>query len=122
MDIGSLVGIILALALICVAIIMGGGSVGSMIDPGSIMIVFGGTFGATLVCFPLARVLKIHSVVMKAFFTKPVDPASIVQELVQYAEVARREGILALENMTDEMGDEFIVRGIKMAVDGTALS
>jgi len=119
MDVGSIVGIVLAFLLIAISIVLGGGSVLGMIDPQSLMIVVGGTFGAVLVCFPLARVLKIHVVMLKAFFTTPTDPVALARELVRYAEVARREGILALENLTADMKDQFIVRGVKMAVDGT---
>lgn len=119
MDLGSIVGIILALALIMLSVVLGGGSIIGMIDPQSVMIVVGGTFGAVLVSFPVARVLKVHAVVLKAFFTAPTDPVGLAKELVRYAEVARREGILALENLTADMKDPFIVRGVKMAVDGT---
>ena len=56
---------------------------------------------------------------MKAMFTPPTDPAGTIKDIVKYAEIARREGILSLENHVQDMKDEFIVRGIKMAVDGT---
>lgn len=119
MDIGTIGGVLLAFGLICAAVIMGGGSVLGMLDPGSIMIVVGGTIGAMIVAFPLAKVLKVHSVILKVVFTSPGDPVEILKELVGYAEIARREGILALENLTADIKEEFIVRGIKMAVDGT---
>ena len=76
MDLGSIIGIVLAFLLIVISIILGGGSVIGMIDPQSMMIVVGGTFGAVLVCFPMARVLKVHAVVLKAFFSSPTDPVA----------------------------------------------
>ncbi|MCW5775120.1 MAG: MotA/TolQ/ExbB proton channel family protein [Phycisphaeraceae bacterium] len=85
----------------------------------SIMVVFGGTLGAAIVSFPLARILKLHNVVLKSVFSKSADPVETIADLVKYAEVARREGILSLENLIEEMKDPFIVRGVKMAVDGT---
>jgi len=104
------------------AIVLGvlfGGSPLALIDTVSVFVVLLGTVGATIICFPLARMLKFHTVVMKAFFNTPTDMVEIILDLVKYAELARREGILSLENMVDEMKDPFIVRGIKMAVDGT---
>lgn len=119
MDIGTVLGILIGTSLIVVAIILGGATPVALFDVTSVVIVFGGSMGAMMVCFPLARLLRIHKVLRKAMFTQATDPLEIVQELVRYAEVARREGILALENLTSEMKDPFIVRGVKMAVDGT---
>jgi chemotaxis protein MotA len=61
----------------------------------------------------------MHKVVLKAIFNKPADPAVVIGQLVQLAEVARRDGILALENRVAEVKDPFLVSGIQMAVDGT---
>ncbi|MFW5653281.1 MAG: motility protein A [Planctomycetota bacterium] len=83
------------------------------------LIVFGGALGATLVGFPLTRIKQLPSVAMKAITIKETDPKGLIQQIVGYAEVARRDGILSLESLTSEMEDEFIVRGIQMAVDGT---
>ena len=118
MDIGTVIGLCVALFAVVLGIFFGGNPL-ALVDPASIMIVIVGTVGATTVCFPLARVLKLHTVALKAFFFKQTDVVEIILDLVKYAELARREGILSLENLVDEMKDPFIVRGIKMAVDGT---
>ncbi|MEZ6318034.1 MAG: motility protein A [Phycisphaerales bacterium] len=101
------------------AIVLGGGNPAALIDVPSILVVFGGTIGTIVISFPLARVLKLHSIVLKSIFGAPPNIAATIQDLVRYAEVARREGILSLESLIDEMRDPFIVRGVKMAVDGT---
>lgn len=119
MDIGTIAGLALATAAIVAGMILGGGSIGSMVDTTSILVVLGGTAGAVLVSFPLARLLKVHKVILKAVLGRTPDPVQTIRDLVRYAEVARREGILSLENLTSEMRDPFIVRGVKMAVDGT---
>lgn len=119
MDIGTVAGLVVALVAIAAGIVLGGGNPLALIDLPSLAVVFGGTIGALLASFPLARVTKLHAVVLKSVFSKPVDPVTTIHDLVRYAEIARREGILALENLVPEMKDEFIVRGIKMAVDGT---
>ncbi len=119
MDIATIGGIVAAMALLMVSVVLGGGAIGALIDVQSLLIVIGGCICATLASFPLAKILKVHTVIMKGFFTTPMDFGQTIKDLVKYAELARREGILALESMTGEMNDPFIVRGIKMAVDGT---
>jgi chemotaxis protein MotA len=118
-DIGTVIGFVIAIGAILGSMLIGGQSPGGLINFPSLFVVFGGTIGATLVSFPLARMLKVHTVVLKSLFAKPVDPVETIRDLVRYAEVARREGILSLENLIEEMKDPFIVRGVKMAVDGT---
>lgn len=119
MDIGTIIGLVIGVGAVMAGIILGGGSIGSLIDPTSIFVVAGGTIGATVLAYPLGRVMGLHKVFLKALFFKPVDAGEVITDLVRFAEVARREGILALENHVEEMKDEFIVRGVKMAVDGT---
>lgn len=119
MDIGTIAGLGIAIVAMVLSIILGGGDPVSLINVPSIMVVFGGTTGAILASFPLAKVLKVHSVVLKSIFGAAPDPANIIRDLVRLAEVARREGILSLESQVEQLDDAFIVRGIKMAVDGT---
>jgi chemotaxis protein MotA len=118
LDLGTVIGVIIACAAVGFGILVGGNPA-ALIDVPSALIVIGGAVGATVMSFPLARVLKIHSVVLKSVFGKVPDPVSMIKDLVKYAEVARREGILSLESMIGDMKDDFLVRGIKMAVDGT---
>jgi chemotaxis protein MotA len=63
--------------------------------------------------------MKLPKIAAKALFTKPTIPARLIEQLVELAEVARRDGILALEGMTEEMDEPFLVNGLRMAVDGT---
>ena len=119
MDIGTVIGLAIAVIAVVIGIILGGGTPAALIDMPSIFVVFGGTIGTMILSFPLAKALKLHSVVLRSVFGTTGDPVAIVRDLVKYAEVARREGILSLEGMIEDMRDPFIVRGIKMAVDGT---
>ena len=119
MDVGTVIGIVVALVGVGLSIVIGGGNPMAFFDIASISVVIGGTSGAIIMCFPLEKVLKTHTIAMKAFFGKAPDAAVVITDLVRYAEVARREGILSLENLIGEMKDPFIVRGVKMAVDGT---
>ncbi|MFI4853597.1 MAG: motility protein A [Phycisphaerales bacterium JB065] len=118
MDITTIVGVILGFLLILIAMLMGG-SIGAYIDIPSVVIVIGGCIAATLTAFPLSSILKLPSVSQKVVKGSATDPHKLIDQLVSFAEVARRDGILALEGMTAEMTDDLLVVGIKMAVDGT---
>lgn len=119
MDLGTVLGLAIAFVSVGLAIVLGGGNPLALINIPSIVVVFGGTFGAVMCAFPLAKSLSLHKLVMQAVFGESRDPADTVRDIVKFAEIARREGILSLENHVEELDDEFIVRGIKMAVDGT---
>lgn len=119
MDLTTVIGSILGWLLILAAILLGGAGIGFYIHVPSILIVFGGAFAAAAIAFPISSIMKIPSVMLKTIFSKPSRTNELIRILVSYAEVARRDGILSLESMTAEMDDEFIVRGVQMAVDGT---
>ncbi len=118
MDIATVIGILLGLTLVCGAIMLQT-SIATFIDPASMAIVAGGTVSAVLMAFPLSHVFKILAVVRNAFFSKPSDPVHNVTTLVGLAEHARREGILSLESkLSSGDFDEFLTRGLRMAIDG----
>ena len=117
MDIATLVGIILSFSLMLSAILMGG-SLSIFINVPSMMIVIGGTIGATMINYPLPDILKVVNVVKKAFFTKNMKANELIAQFVELAGIARREGILALETKIGEMDDEFMIKGIQLSADG----
>ncbi len=119
MDIGTIAGLGIAIVAIGLSIVLGGGNPASLINIPSILVVCGGTAGAIVASFPLANVLKVHTIFLKAIFGENNDALATIKTLVQYAEIARRDGILSLESHIEDLNDPFIVRGIKMAVDGT---
>ncbi len=118
MDIATIIGLITGFSLVLWAI-MSKTNITTFIDPASFAIVGGGSVAAVLMCFPLKNVLGLAGVLKKTVFTKPQDPNTLISDLVRYAEVARRDGILALEGVVSEINDPFIVGGVQMAVDGT---
>lgn len=118
MDIASVLGLILGVVLVSVGILLAG-DINSYIDAPSVFIVIGGATAATLACMPLGRFFAMPKVMLKAIFNKLPNPTGLIAQLVQLAEVARRDGILALENRIQEIQDTFLVSGVQMAVDGT---
>jgi chemotaxis protein MotA len=119
MDIATIVGLVLAVALLVGSILIGGGSFGSFFDVPSMMVVVGGAIAAVLISFPLGKVLGVFGVSMKCFLNKPEDVPKILDQIVELAEVARRDGLLALEGKMGEIEHPFIKTGIQMAIDGS---
>ncbi|RJP76369.1 MAG: motility protein A [Desulfobacteraceae bacterium] len=118
MDIATLLGTISAFGLVILAIFMGGG-LSLFINPPSLMIVVGGTLGATMINYPLRDVLGALTVVKNVFFTKPVPIGKVAGRFVTYAGKARREGILSLESEVQSMPDDFLKKGLQLSIDGT---
>lgn len=118
MDIATIAGVILGLVLIFVSIMLGG-SLGAYIDIPSVVMVIGGGIASTVASFSVAHLLKFPKVFAQALKSNATDPRSLIRDMVRFAEVARRDGILALESLTGEMKDPLLVTGVKMAIDGT---
>ena len=118
MDLASVVGLAAGLTFIFMAVVFSG-SVMLFVDVKSILVVVGGTVGATIMHYPLADSIGVIKVLQKAFLHKAETPMATIQTLVSFAETARREGILSLEQQAASLEDEFLKTGITLAVDGT---
>jgi chemotaxis protein MotA len=121
MDIATPAGLLIGFVLLIVSVIMGGGASGitAFINIPSMMIVVGGTICATLVRYPLQRVTGVISLIMKTIFVKLSSPQKEMLNLIDYAKIARREGLLALENKIADIKDTFLSKSIQLLVDGT---
>ena len=119
MDITTIIGLVLAWGAFFGSVIMEGGNVSSFMNPPAIVLVFGGTIGATLMSFPLTQIKKLPQIIKNAFMGADPDVAKVIQTLVHFAERARREGLLALEDEAKAIDDAFLQKGIQLAVDGT---
>ncbi len=117
MDLATLIGLLMSFGLVGAAIVMGGNPL-IFVDVPSILIVFGGTIGITLINYPLANVIGVIGVVKNTFFHTLDEPSKIIEQFIEYANKARREGILALEPVLKELSDDFLRKGLQMAVDG----
>jgi chemotaxis protein MotA len=118
MDIATIAGMILGCSLLLMAI--GPANLGYFIDVPSIIMVLGGTLAATLINYPLSTVLSVMGVIQKTITTKPIDLNQIITHMVDFATVARRDGLLALEEKLQGLDDPFMLRGIQMIIDGVA--
>ncbi len=118
MDIGSIVGIAITAALVLWSLIIGAG-IGPYVDFPSVLIVVGGTIGIVMASFPINRLITGMKAMAKAFVFIPLSAQKLIEQLVDFAVKARRDGILSLESEEENMRDEFLRKGIRLAVDGT---
>ena len=117
MDLATVLGTVSAFGLVIIAIVMGGG-ISLFINLPSLMIVVGGTLGATMINYPLKDVLGAIKVVKNAFFPNNAAADEIVRQFVEFGGKARREGILALEGDVKNLQDDFLGKGLQLSVDG----
>jgi len=116
-DIASIVGFILAYVIIGGAISMGGPFI-IFVNAPSLLVVIGGTFAVTLMRVTLGNFLGSFKIGLKGFFYKLDAPQNLIDESVDLANVARKEGILALEGR--EISNSFLQKGIGLCIDGHA--
>jgi chemotaxis protein MotA len=114
-DIATLVGLLGGFGII-IGAIASGGDVLLFVNAPSILIVVGGTFMITLMQVSLGDFLGSFAIGLKAFRYKVDDPKTLIEEAVQLADVARKNGLLALEGQ--EISNEFMRKGINLCVDG----
>lgn len=119
MDLTTLMGIILGLLMI-VGSIVSGGAGASFIHVPSMMITIGGTIAAVLITYPATKVKEVLSVAKKTVNAPDLELAPWYRALIDIATIARRDGMLALEEKLPELGDEFLERGLQMVVDGNS--
>lgn len=118
MELSTILGLVIALAALVAGMVMGGGTVSQIFDVPSLIIVFGGTFGAALISSPVQAVLRLPRLFSLALKPYAVSQRQIIDQLVALAEQARREGLLALEERARTIDDEFVRKGIMLVVDG----
>ena len=119
MDPATLVGVGLALVAVFGSMIMEGGNPASILLPPALMLVFVGTFGVAMASGLMKDATGAMGALKTAFLGKKHSADETVTTLVGFAERARREGLLALEEMAKTVDDPFMRKGIELAVDGT---
>ncbi|WP_040952478.1 flagellar motor protein [Gorillibacterium massiliense] len=119
MDISTIIGLILGLLSLLGGFMLEGGDMGALMIYTAAIIVFGGTFGAVIVSFPLSKLKQIPSALRMAFIEQKHNPQQAIDEIVEMATIARREGVLALEQRAQDNPNPFLKEGLMMVVDGT---
>ena len=116
-DLGTLIGLLAGLGIILIGIIQSGGKLYWFFNFNSLLIVLGGTFAATMVNLPLRAVGNIFNVLQNVFRGEDYDYIGIIEEIVQKAQKARKDGLLSLEADLPMMRDGFFKNGIELAIN-----
>lgn len=119
MDISTIVGISLSVLLVIFGIIEQGVSLSYYFDFASILIVFGGSIGGTIAASTPEILAALPKYLRIPFANNAINNSDTIKQMVSFAEKARREGLLALEDSLSEIQDEFMKSGIQLVVDGT---
>ncbi|ATY83956.1 motility protein A [Kyrpidia spormannii] len=118
MDFASVFGMIAGIGALVTAFVLEGGDIYALFQGTAALIVFGGTFAATVVGLSRDQIRAIPALLKVAFFGKTKDPHRLIRDLVELAGTARKEGLLALEERIEEFEDPFMKQGIQLIVDG----
>ena len=119
MDLGTIIGISVAAIGILLGQVLEGGSVLQIIQPTAALIVFGGTIGATMIGFPLETFKRAMVELIFVFKDDEAAPNEVIDQVIEFTNKARREGIISLEKDAADVKDQFFQKSIMMAVDGS---
>lgn len=117
MDIATVIGVLLGFLVVFGAIVAGGGWQ-TFVHVPSMCITIGGMLCATLIHFSLSQFLSIFTVVKKTIISKIPSQSELIQKMVNFAAINRRDGALALEQEIPNLDNSFFIKGIQLLVDG----
>lgn len=119
MDIATILGVFLGFFIIVGTMyVEGQGNLAIFFNIPAIAIVLGGMTCATMIHFSMKQFLGIFSVIKKTLLHRVMPPQELIQAMVNYAAINRRDGTLALEQEMGKASDPFLVKGLQMLVDG----
>jgi chemotaxis protein MotA len=121
LDLTTAAGLAVGLGGIIGGLLLEGGSVGEIAAPTALIIVLGGTLGAVMVSTPLEVLRSGLQSLAGVFFEKAQAPESMIDQIVDYSTRARKNGIVALEQVANDVEDPFLRKALNLAVDGTDL-
>jgi chemotaxis protein MotA len=119
MDKSTITGILIAAVGIVLGLLMEGGNLTQILQPTAAMIVFGGTIGAVMIQFPLSVVIDAAKRFIHVLVEPKITAELKIKEMVGYANKARQEGIVSLDNQLEAINDPFLKKALMLAVDGT---
>src|ERR1700730_1614822 len=119
MDLATLFGFILVWGVVLFSMFHASeGAMGAYFKPNEIFLVLGGSLGAAMLSMPLHTITGVVSYLKKWALNKEAHIEHLIKEMVQYAETARRDGVLALESVARDAPDPFLRRGLQLNIDG----
>lgn len=118
MDILSIIGVLVSVSAILLGNLLGGGEIGSLVNGPALIIVFGGTLGATFLQFPPVVFLRSMKMFLWIFRPRKMNLEAQISQIVSWSVLVRRKGLLGLENMIASEKDPFVQKGLQLLVDG----
>ncbi|MGE5453627.1 MAG: flagellar motor protein [Methylocystaceae bacterium] len=119
MDIATLIGLLVGFGGLLIGFTAEGGGAGMLVAGPAALIVFGGTFGATIASFTMDELKTLPGFFRMLFTDVKVNYSGTLDNLVRTADKARREGLLSLESELETVEDDFLRRGMQLVIDGT---
>ena len=119
MDILTIGGLVLAAVSILGGQVLEGGHISSIVQPTAALIVFGGTIGATMIQFRLPVFMRSIGLAMKVVIRSTPSPKNMIDQIIDFANVSRKQGLLALEGKMKEVDNPVLKKGLQLIVDGT---
>ena len=118
MDKISVLGLLLGVVAIVGGQVLEGGHVSSLSQPTALLIVLGGTMGAVMLQSPYATFMRGVRMARWIWYPPVVDYGLLIKQITGWSQVSRREGLLALENVINQLKDDFGRKGLQLLVDG----
>jgi len=119
MDITTIGGLIIGIGAVVVSFIMEGGHLSSIVQPPAMLIVIGGTIGASVITTSMKTLSSVPTYLKVAFTGKTPNPLYTIDQVVRLSEKARKEGILGLESDMHKIKNPFFRKAIQLLIDGT---
>ncbi len=117
-DVYALIGIFVAFAAVLTGNALEGGQLAALLDLPALIIVLGGTLGAVILQTPMQRFVRACQLSKWVLMPPPNNAGEEIERLAQWSRIARREGLLGLENLLDALADPFQRKGLELVIDG----
>jgi chemotaxis protein MotA len=118
MDILTIIGIVLGLFAIIGGAILKGSSAGALVGAAAFVIVVVGTLAASLIQTPMSTFLRAWSIIKWVVMPPMSDPTATISKIVEWSNIARKQGLLGLESAVEQEKDDFLKKGLQSLVDG----
>ena len=119
MEKSTLIGIVMGFVSVFVGMVLKGAPITALNNPAAFLIIIGGTFSCLFIGFNMDQLKNFPKLIKRTFQVPPEqEKAELLRLFIELSQIARREGILALENKVSEIEDPFFRTGLGMVIDG----
>jgi chemotaxis protein MotA len=120
MDVSTIIGVSVGVLIMVTSIVLGGAPFSIFVDSSAILCVVGGSLCAVMICYPLRAIMLLPFAIVRTVFVQTPNTQQITEQIVRLAGIARRDGLLALENRLEELPSPLLRLGLQLAIDAIA--